>query len=447
MNYFNLSVEKSTRNGFDKALTLITLGDLYYQKQKYIKAQPCYDEASKIITVDNPDYARVAKRAETLAELVVQHEIVVLQDSLQVLSKLPDDKKLAVVNKIIEKLIADEKAAAEAEKQKEEMANQFEDIESMAPLGVPMGTAGDWYFYNVNLMKTGQSEFQKKWGRRKLEDNWRRMNKSASLFAEDENKTVNQQDVTENTSDTSNVNKEVQVTDNKTPAFYLQQIPVTQAQIAKSNSEIATALFNMGMIYKEKVEDFPMAIKTFDEFARRFPSDERREESYFQSYMLETKSENMAKADVLMGWIKKYRPATYNLLEEIDQLIKKDPKDPKIAQTYEKIDKEQLADSIAEQPDCPTLVIPVNLGWDDVGNWGAIFDLISKSKNVDIVTKGNVVDHDSKNCLVYADKKPIAILGLEDIVIVDSPDALLVTTREKAQYIKDLLPKLDEKLL
>ncbi len=155
----------------------------------------------------------------------------------------------------------------------------------------------------------------------------------------------------------------------------------------------------------------------------------------------------MARADVLMGWIKKYRPATYELLQQIDELIKKDPKDPKIKEVYEMIDKEQLADSIAEQSDCPTLVIPVNLGWDDVGNWGAIFDLISKSKNVDIVTKGNVVDHDSKNCLVYADKKPIAILGLEDIVIVDSPDALLVTTREKAQYIKDLLPKLDEKLL
>ena len=155
----------------------------------------------------------------------------------------------------------------------------------------------------------------------------------------------------------------------------------------------------------------------------------------------------MARADVLMGWIKKYRPATYDLLEEIDELIKKDPKDPKIAQTYEKIDKEQLADSIAEQPDCPTLVIPVNLGWDDVGNWGAIFDLISKTKNINIVTKGQVVDHDSHNCLVYGDKKPIAILGLEDIVVIDSPDALLVTTRDKAQNIKDLLPKLDEKLL
>lgn len=155
----------------------------------------------------------------------------------------------------------------------------------------------------------------------------------------------------------------------------------------------------------------------------------------------------MARADVMMGWIKKYRPATHKLLEQIDELIKKNPKDPKIKETYELVDKEQLADAIVEQSDCPTLVIPVNLGWDDVGNWGAIFDLISKSKNKDIITKGQVIDQDSKDCLVYGDKKPIAILGLENIVIVDSPDALLVTTREKSQNIKDLLPKLDEKYL
>ena len=298
IGYFNQSIEKSTRNGFDKALTLVTLGDLYYQKQKYIKAQPCYDEASKIITADNQDYARVSKRAETLSELLVQYEVVTLQDSLQLLSKLPEDKKLAVINKIIDKLIADEKAAAEADKLKEERANQIEDIESMAPLGAPIGGAGDWYFYNVNLMKAGQSEFQKKWGRRKLEDNWRRTNKASSLFAEETQNTSAQPANGESLADTAIAVKEPTVTDNKTPAFYLQQIPVTAAQIAKSNDEIATALFNMGMIYKEKVEDFPMAIKTFEEFARRFPADERKEEAYFQSYMLESKSDNAAKADV-----------------------------------------------------------------------------------------------------------------------------------------------------
>src|SRR5699024_11190841 len=62
--------------------------------------------------------------------------------------------------------------------------------------------------------------------------------------------------------------------------------------------EIATALFNMGMIYKDKVEDYAMAVKTFDEFAKRFPDDERRLEAFFQSYMLESKAGNPSKADV-----------------------------------------------------------------------------------------------------------------------------------------------------
>ncbi|MDD4937949.1 MAG: sugar phosphate nucleotidyltransferase [Candidatus Shapirobacteria bacterium] len=155
----------------------------------------------------------------------------------------------------------------------------------------------------------------------------------------------------------------------------------------------------------------------------------------------------MARADIMMGWIKKYRPITYKTLEEIDRLIKKNPADPKIKDLYETIDKEQLADAIVEQPGFPSLVIPVNLGWDDVGNWGAIFDLISKAKNKDMIIKGQNIDHESHNCLIYGDKKLIATLGLEDIIIVDTPDVLLVTTREKSQNMKELIANLDEKYL
>lgn len=155
----------------------------------------------------------------------------------------------------------------------------------------------------------------------------------------------------------------------------------------------------------------------------------------------------VARADVLMDWIKKYRPSTYKILEQIDQLIKIDSKDPKIKTLYDTIDKEQFADSIVEQSDMESLVIPVNLGWSDVGNWGAIFDLISKSKNKDIISKGQHIDHESHDCLVYGDKKIIATLGLENIIIIDTPDALLVTTKEKSQEIKHLLAKIDEKYL
>ena len=294
---FNLSTENSTRNGLNKAQTLITLGDLYYEKQNYVKAQPCYDEASKIITPAQDDFARVSKRAETLGELVVQHEIVTLQDSLQYLSSLSEAKRLEIVEKIISKLIEDEKKAVElANEKKNNFANPEDDFNGMPPLiGQNTGKAGDWYFYNPTLVKSGQSDFIKKWGRRKLEDNWRRTSKTASLFAEESpaNNSAEQTTATEN--DTTK--QEPPTTDNKSPEFYLRQIPVTPAQIQKSNEEIATALFNMGMIYKDKVEDLPLAIKTFDLFAQRFPNDDRLVESYFQSYMLSLKLEKQQEAE------------------------------------------------------------------------------------------------------------------------------------------------------
>ena len=294
LEYFNTSIKESTRNGFDKAVSLITLGDLYYKNRNYIKAQPCYDEASKIITAEQEDFARVSKLAETLSELVVQNEIVVLQDSLQYLSSLSDDKRLEVVNKLIARLIADEKASAASEQAKRESGFNPEE-ENMTLIGENQGAVGSWYFYNSSLLKSGQNDFQKKWGKRKLEDNWRRANKSSVLFA-DENNSNTSVPSSENQNDSTPLNLS-SVSDNKNPAFYLQQIPVTPQQIEKSNAEIATALFNMGMIYKDKVEDYAMAVKTFDEFANRFPTDERRLETYFQSYMLESKNGNPTKAE------------------------------------------------------------------------------------------------------------------------------------------------------
>lgn len=294
IEFFVESKQKSTRNGFDKAVTLITLGDLYYNKQNYIKAQPCYDEASKIITVENENYNRVSKLAETLGELVTQHDIVVLQDSLQHLATLSEEKRLEIVNKIIEKLKADEKAAVEAEQSKNARGFDPEDELNNMPMIGPSAGMGNWYFYNAAILKSGQSDFLKRWGKRKLEDNWRRTNKSSALFAEE---TAQSNSVASTATPKDSTKQSNAISDNKNPEFYLQQIPVTPAQIEKSNSELATALFNMGMIYKDKVEDYAKAIETFDEFSRRFPKDERRVETYFQSYMLESKQGNLPKAD------------------------------------------------------------------------------------------------------------------------------------------------------
>ncbi len=302
---FIISADKSTRNGVDKALTLITLGDLYYNKKDYVKAQPRYDDASKIITNEHPEFNRVSSKALSLGELVVQYEIVTLQDSLQRLAALPESKRLEIVNKIIEKVIADEKAAAEKKDEQENQGNQgnFEDIENgFTPpannnLRIGNNNVGEWYFYNANTMKTGQQDFLKKWGKRKLEDNWRRMNKSAVLFADEKETVVPDSTSTLTSTDTTTTKTKLAESDNKNPDFYLQQIPVTPAQIKNSNAEIATAMYNMGFIYKEKVEDLSVSIQTFEEFQRRFPTDERIPETLYQVYLMQTKNRNKTVAE------------------------------------------------------------------------------------------------------------------------------------------------------
>lgn len=288
---YQLSIAKSTRNGMDKAITEITLGDIYYKQRKYVLAQPCYDDASKILPNDNEDYDRVSRLSETLGDLVVQYNTVMLQDSLQHLASLPESQRIEVVNAIIRKLIADEKAAAEKAKQDAQNLLNNNEMSFAPPIGmnVPNGT-GDWYFYNPEIVKSGNVEFIKKWGRRKLEDNWRRVNKSVSTFADNgfQSKT-----------DTVTVNsgtKDSVVSDDKKPEFYLRQIPVTPAQILQSNQQIADALFAMGGIYKDKIQDEAMAISTYKEFIQRFGTDERVPDAYFQLYLIAMKNNHASDA-------------------------------------------------------------------------------------------------------------------------------------------------------
>ena len=108
---YELGVEKSTQNGLDKAICQIKLGDLYFQKRDYVKAQPNFSGALSGIQKEYKDYERVSKLSAILDELVVHVEAVHLQDSLQTLAKMPESERLAVIDKIIEQVKKEEEEA------------------------------------------------------------------------------------------------------------------------------------------------------------------------------------------------------------------------------------------------------------------------------------------------------------------------------------------------
>jgi len=306
---YKLGVEKSTQNGFDKALCQISLGDIYFDQRKYVKAQPCYSEALGQIKKEYKDYPRVSKRSEVLDELVVHAEAVQLQDSLQTLARMPEEERLAVIDKIIADHIKEEAEAKREAAKEEYLAQQDANRDNMGNFnvgkqtklisnpGMRQPTGGDpFYFYNPQMVNQGKTEFQRKWGKRKLEDNWRLRNKTTQFDNELTNNSGYQEfpeffdSGVELPQDSASLAKSAEeqaaANDPTKREYYLQHIPLTEEDITASNDIWMDGLFNMAVIYKDKLEDLPLAIETFNDLDFRFPDNEFKLDSYYQLYLI-----------------------------------------------------------------------------------------------------------------------------------------------------------------
>lgn len=110
---------------------------------------------------------------------------------------------------------------------------------------------------------------------------------------------------------------------------------------------------------------------------------------------------------------------------------------------YEEIPNEALDFALIEKLDTEKrIVIPSEMGWDDIGTWGALFEFLKKTYGKDLIAKGNHIDSESKNCFIHGSNRLIATLGLKDTLIVDTEDALLVAHKDSAKDVKKLLEEL-----
>lgn len=298
---YKLGVEKSTRNAYDKAMCQIQLGDIYFTQKDYTKAAPCYSDAVSQLTKKHEAYPRVALRADVLGEVVVHTEAIHLQDSLQYLARLPEADRLAVINKLIEDLKKQEeleKKLAEREANLEQGNNNFGGNQIAPPAMPGMAGGSSFYFYNPQTVSHGKVVFQQRWGNRKLEDNWRRRNKTASLdeslFAE---ATPPEGEPQEGDSIAPKQAGPDMALDKYSPEYYLQQIPMTPDAIDASNVIIEDAFFNLGGIYKDKLEDFGLSIDAYTTDIKRFPATPNLEEIYYQLFLVYSRMGDKTMAD------------------------------------------------------------------------------------------------------------------------------------------------------
>ena len=294
---YKLAVEKSTRNGVDKAICQLTLGGLYFDQRMYDDAQPCYAEAIPLVNEDYPNYNMLKKRSDVLDELAVYSQNVSLQDSLLMLAAMTPEQQKAVIAKIIEELKKQEKEAAEAAAREEYLAQQDAKGSAIqdkgnAPSTYGMNTDNSWYFYNTATKNAGKTQFQKQWGNRKLEDNWRRRNKTTFSFDDEEADSLMAalQDsvVIDENGDTVKVDLEAlkRAEDPHFEEYYLKQIPKTEEEIQAAHEIIQEGLYNMGIILKDKMEDYDAAAYEFNDLLESYPDNTYRLDVYYNMYMM-----------------------------------------------------------------------------------------------------------------------------------------------------------------
>ncbi len=308
-NYI-LAAEKSTRNGIDKAISQVTLGGLYYEQGRYDLAQPRYSEGIPQLPESYPDYAKLKRRSDVLDELAVYTQNVVLNDSLLRLAAMPEEQQLEVINKIIEDLKKKEKEAA-AEAAREEYMAQVEAAGSNlnssnanAPTQFQLNTDKSWYFYNTATRNAGRTDFQKRWGSRKLEDDWRRRNKSSfslSSSDEDSDEADGDSDNPDAETDSEETKEEKQVREREQdphyPEYYLKQIPKTDVEKATASEVIQEGLYNSGLILKDKLEDFDAAGAEWDKLMGRYPENVYRLDVYYNRYLMNMRRNRIGEAE------------------------------------------------------------------------------------------------------------------------------------------------------
>ena len=208
--------KESVRNGMEKGVLLLTLGNLYWQMERFGDAHRCYGEAIGLLDQDRSDYDELSHRSKVLDELVPHTEAIHLQDSLLELSVMPEEERLAAIDRVIEALIQKEKEEREAQldAEAEELQKQMEKESAASPNFPNTPTTpttpttqgnGQWYFYNPMAVSQGKNTFQQQWGRRENKDNWQRFNVTVVNTAPESEELENEKpETTEETDDSEN---------------------------------------------------------------------------------------------------------------------------------------------------------------------------------------------------------------------------------------------------
>lgn len=263
-----------------QGLSFLRLGEIYFDDlENFNLASAYYDSAITKLPKEIENFEAISKRQVVLKDFVTQLNTITKNDSLLALAEMNPVSLEAYLSRYL-----DDKEAKEKAKAKKEQVSNSAGVNRVDESGfeAPDGSA-TWYFYNQQAVGQGQLEFQRLWGNRPLENNWRRSIKQAIGITNTAN--VSEEEL-ETNPNLGAPQPNLKSSREKDIADLLATIPKTPEDKEKANLEIQDAYFNLGRIYRFGLEQNTSSIDAYETVLKRYPETIHRIDALYALFTL-----------------------------------------------------------------------------------------------------------------------------------------------------------------
>ena len=284
IGYLRESVAAYKDNQIQRAQSSLKVASIYFERNNYELAQAYYDTAVTSMDREYEGYDSIMNISQTLNELVMYASTVHDQDSLLRVAAMDSVSRNKLIDGIIRKVIEEEQRERERQQYEEQLAlmgstTSQSRIEDKNQQG--QQNSATWYFYNQATVSKGMTEFTRKWGMRKNEDNWFISDKRSLLNAFSDDTQIETASGEQAGGDSLAPNYT-----NHDRGYYLQDLPFTEEQKAVADSLIADGLYHLGFLYMDRLSDLPRSIESYERLDTRYPGNEMELPSWYALYKL-----------------------------------------------------------------------------------------------------------------------------------------------------------------
>jgi tetratricopeptide (TPR) repeat protein len=269
---YHLSLREGGGNR-QKSKTYLRLGVLHYDTLKqYETAKYYYDSTMSILDKDHELYAQSLKRKEVLDEFLKNYQIVTRQDSLIRLAEMDSVQLMSYLQNVVDEKTKEAELLAELAKKNKPKKVREPAVDNRPTTAEGSGITGsNWYFGNQQAMAQGEAEFVRRWGKRPLEDNWRRSVKE--IIGGQPTASGAQEKVSKTDEGKTEAGPAI-----PTVTELMASLPRGKEQIQSAKESLEEAYYALGIVYQFELLEHALAGATFESLLNKFPDTQNEPE-------------------------------------------------------------------------------------------------------------------------------------------------------------------------